>query len=90
MAADGLIVSELSRRLGCARAEFDTLARVWSHSSLSTQRKLQIFEACVQTKLLYGLHAAWLRKHGLAKIDSFHVLCLRKILGIPHSYISRI
>ena len=88
MAADGSIVSELSRRLGCARA--DTLARVWSHSTLSTQRKLQIFEDCVQTKLLYGLHAAWLRKHELAKLDSFHVRCLRKVLRIPHSYISRI
>ena len=61
LAADGSIASELSRRLGCARSEFDTLARVWSHSTFTAQRKLHIFEACVQTKLLYGLHAAWLR-----------------------------
>ena len=32
-----------------------------------------IFEACVQTKLLYSLNTIWLKKQELAKVDAFHV-----------------
>ena len=81
---------ELSRRLGAAKAEFDTLSRVWSHAAISPGRKIQIFEACVVSKLLYGLHTAWLKSAELAKLDAFQARCLRKILHIPHSYYSRI
>ena len=49
-----------------------------------------IFEACVQTKLLYSLHTTWLKKQELAKVDAFHARCLRRILGIGHSYWSRV
>ena len=87
---DGSVGPELGRRLGAARSEFDKLARIWSHSTLSQDRKLRIFEACVLSKLLYALHTAWLNKQETARLDAFHVRCLRKIYGIPHSYISRV
>ena len=90
ISADGSIGPELSRRIGAARAEFDTLARIWSHTSLSATKKIRIYEACVLSKLLYCLHTAWLKTHELARFDAFHAKCLRKILGIPMSYISRI
>ena len=62
LASDGRIGSELNRRLGMAKADFDQLRLVWSHSSMNTKRKVQIFDACISAKLLYGLHAACLNQ----------------------------
>ena len=90
LTSSGTLGPELGRRLGAARAEFKKLERIWSHSSLSTGRKLRIFDACVLSKPLYCLHAAYLNQQELARLDAFHVKCLRKITRIPHSYISRI
>ena len=55
---NGSIGPELNRRLGAARAEFETLCRVWNHAVLPKEEKIRIFEACVLSKLLYCLHTA--------------------------------
>ena len=54
------------------------------------QQKIRIFQACVVSKLLYCLHTMWLNKAKLRKIDGFQAKCLRSILHIPPSYISRV
>ena len=90
LSSNGNIDAELSRRLGAARSEFDKLARIWSHSTLSAYKKVNIFNACVISKLLYSLHTAWLKKTELSKLDAFQACCLRKVLGIPHSYIRHV
>ena len=90
LSASGDIISEVSRRLGMARADFTALERVWKHSSLNSRSKLWVFNACVASKLLYCLHTAWLNKADLRRLDAFQASCLRKILRIPHSFISRV
>ncbi|CAK0815476.1 unnamed protein product, partial [Prorocentrum cordatum] len=69
--SDGTSGSELNRRIGAAREEFETLRRVWSHSGISRARKLEIFNACVVSKVLYSLHSLWLSKAEIRKIDGF-------------------
>ena len=86
----GDIGSELNRRLGSARAAFKTLTQVWKHARISRQHKVRIFEACIGSQLLYCLHTAWLNKAALRKLDGLQAWCLRKILGVPHAYVSRI
>jgi hypothetical protein len=90
LSSDGLAGSELNRRLGAASSEFKTLSRIWSHAKLSVEKKLRIFDACVLSKLLYCLHTTWLNVAERSKLDAFHVRCLRKIVGVAHSYVSRI
>ena len=90
ISASGSITSEVNRRLGMAKADFDALNRVWKHAHLTCTKKLQIFSACVVSRLMYSLHTAWLCKADLRKIDAFQARCLRSILGIPHSFISRV
>ena len=90
LTSDGSVGAELSRRVGLARSVFDSLQRVWSHSSLSTKRKLTIYAACVESTLLYSLHTSWLRQHELSRLNAFQARCLRRIPGIKHSYISRV
>ena len=46
--------------------------------------------ACIVSRLLYGLQAAWLIKVARDRLDGFHAKCLRQILGIAPSYYSRI
>ena len=81
---------ELSRRLGEAKGSFNSLQRCWSHANISRGRKIELYHACVVSKLSYGLDSMWLLKPELQRIDAFHVRCLRCICRIEPSYISRV
>ena len=87
---DGAITSELSRRVGMAYSDYSSLQHVWSHANITRKRKIQIFNACIISKLLYGLDIAWLRQNDLARLDTFQARTLRRILGTQHSLYSRI
>ena len=52
---DGHINSELARRLGMARADYESLTKVWRHFALGRKWKLSIYHSLVESKLLYGL-----------------------------------
>ena len=36
------------------------------------------------------IHTSWLRQHESARLNAFQARCLRRILGIKHSYVSRV
>ena len=57
IAADGMVGSELNRRLGRAWAEFCKLRRFWKRVCISLTRKLEVFNAVVVSTLLYSLSA---------------------------------
>jgi len=87
---DGRAKRELSRRVGMAAGEFRQLSRLWRHSRLDRARKLEIFNAVILPKLLYGLAAAWLNTAEQRKINGFQNRCLRAVWGIKPAFISRI
>ena len=86
---DGRAVTELSRRLGQSKALFNKLSRVWSHSSITPRRKVEIFNAVVVSKLTYGLCTLWLGAADQRKLDGFQAYYLRRIGRIPSAYLSR-
>jgi hypothetical protein len=88
--ADGRIKSELNRRLGAAWAEFCKMSRLWKHTTLSRERKIEIFNACILTRLLYSLSSAWLNVAETRRLNGFHCRCLRVILNIKVAFISRV
>ena len=90
LSSDGRVASEVGRRIGQAKADFDALRKVWSHSRLAVDRKLRIYDACVVSKLVYGLHTATLNKTERCRLDGFHARCLRRILRIQHAFYSRV
>ena len=47
----GRVGSEISRKLGTARADFNQLQRVWSHSDVPLQDKVKYFAAYILSKL---------------------------------------
>ena len=90
LCGDGTIGSELCLRIGAATSEFRTLSRIWSHAKINKKRKVEIYRACVESKLLYSLHVAWLSIPERRRLDAFQAKCLRKLVGIRHSYLSRV
>ena len=90
MCDNGRMGPELNKRLGAARDEFETLPRVWNHSALPKSEETRICAACVISTILYCLHTAWLNQAELRRLNAFQSKCFRKILRIPHSYVSRI
>ena len=88
--SDGDAAAELGRRIGLAEADFIALSRVWKHSALSRSRKIELYQAMVESKLLYGLSTFWLRKADKRRLDGFQNRCLRRILNIKPSYVSRV
>ena len=39
---------------------------------------------------MYCLHTVWLNASEVRRLDSFYIKCLRKVLGIPLSFVSRV
>jgi len=85
----GSVDSELSRRIGQAKSEFRTLSKVWRRSTLTTKRRLAIFRSMVETKLFYSLSCCCLNVAQQRRLNGFQAKCLRQIMGIPPSFISR-
>ena len=90
LCADGRVSSELARRLGCAWADFQKLVQLWKHTTLTLAWKLQAFHAIIVAQALHGLSTAWLNASDRRKLDGFQARCLRIILQVAPSFISRI
>ena len=86
----GSMQNELTRRLGAAKGHFRILAKVWKSSTLSSKRKIRIFESLVLSSLLHGLAAGCFNVAQRRQLDAFQVRCLRMILHILPAFLSRI
>eukprot|EP00969_Alexandrium_andersonii_P359966 15454347-Alexandrium_andersonii.AAC.1 len=67
---------EIGSRIGLSEKIFRKL-------KLSRALERRIYDACIKAKLLYGLGVAWPHPTQLARLEAFHVRCLRRICGIP-------
>ena len=90
MCADGLTNSSVAKRTGEANAVNQKLEVVWRHANITRKRKIEIFDSCIISKLLYSLEVQCLRKADMDRQDAFQARCLRRICRIPHSMISHV
>ena len=77
------IDSEIDKRIAKAASVMARLSkRVWSNSLLTSITKLQVYQACVLSTLLYGseLWTTYARQEN--RLESFHLRCLHHIVGI--------
>lgn len=88
--ANGRANSEVGRKIGLAHADFKNLSRVWRHAATTRKRKLELFNAMIVSRLRYSTASLWLTKPELRRLDGFHCRCLRQILGVQPSFISRV
>ena len=77
------LYAEINIRIGKAAAIMPKLNRtVWSNKSLTENTKLHVYQACVLSTLLYSSEAGTTYERKEKKLNSFHLHCLRRILGI--------
>ena len=74
--------SEVLRRIALASSIMGQLNQVWRQKFLSLRTKTRVYCSCVQSVLLYGCDTWTLRKHELRRLESFHMSCQRRILGV--------
>ena len=90
LAANGSSSLAVGRRIGEATSVFNALCDVWKHANICKQRKVEIFNACVVSKLSFSLECEALRQKDKDRLNAFQCKCLRRILKIPPSWISHV
>ena len=66
------------------------LTKYWRHSSLSQRWKLKVYRTVVIPILTYGLGVESLSQPELQRLDGIHARFLRRVLGIPTTYYTKI
>ena len=75
--------SEIDKRIAKAATVMTRLSqRVWSNIQLISNTKLQVYQACVLSMLLYGSESWTTYARQENRLERFHFRCLRHILGI--------
>ena len=75
--------AEINKRIGKAASTLARLTpRVWTNPKLSVKTKMAVFNACVISTLLYGIHT-WTTYAGQERrLNTFHLRSIRRILRI--------
>ncbi|XP_067896428.1 uncharacterized protein [Heterodontus francisci] len=75
--------AEINKRMGKASAAMSRLAkRVWENGALTRNTKVRVYQACALSTLLYDSEAWTTYVSQERCLNSFHLSCLRRILGI--------
>ena len=75
--------SEINKHIAKAASVMARLSkRVWLNNQLTSNIKLQVYQACVLSTLLYGSESWVTYARQENRMESFHLCCLRRILGI--------
>ena len=61
----------------------------WRHSNCNIRFKLNVVQAILFSKVLFGLESAELQATALEALDAFHLKCLRKILKMKTTFVER-
>ena len=80
---------EINRRIVSARVAEEKLRTFWREGRLSRRWRLIIYQSVVVTTLIYGLEVLPLNETWGKKLDAFYVRGLRRIMGMPSTYIDR-
>lgn len=82
MSEDGGAEEDIRSRLGKARRAFAQLNPVWRSKPYGRETKLNIYNTCVLSVLLYGSECWRMTQRDASRLSSFHTTCLRKICRI--------
>ena len=80
---------ELRHRLSVCMGVWKKLGLFFKSSDCSVRLKLQVFNAILRSKLMYGLESAQLTESSRQRLDTFQLKGLRQILKITTTYVDR-
>lgn len=82
LSQDGGVSMDVENRIRKARVSFAILNRIWNSRNLVLKTKINIFNACVKSVLLYGCETWHVTNAITSSVKTFINRCLRRILGI--------
>ena len=71
-----------SRRIGLASSAMSSFSNIWNTKHLSIQTKVRVYQTLVLSILLYVSETWTSLASDMKAIESFHMKCQRRILGI--------
>ena len=77
---------EVSKRIKDCMTTLTQMHIFFRHGDSSITRKLQVYDAVIASKLMYGLESVVFNDSVADRLDSFQLKGLRKILHIPTTY----
>jgi hypothetical protein len=80
---------EVKRRIQLASYTWKKLKHFWKNRHLSTNYKLQTYDAVIRSKIVYGLESARMTPTLIKKLVGFQMKGIRQILNLQHPYIVR-
>ena len=80
---------ELRHRISVCMGVWKKLGMFFKSSDCSVRLKLQVFDAILRSKLMYGLESAQLTESSRQRLDTFQLKGLRQILKITTTYVDR-
>jgi hypothetical protein len=83
------VSGEVQSKIGSCFAILNRLNFFWKKANCPHKFKLNVFDAVVRAKLVYGLETIHLSDAILSKMDAFQLKGIRKILGIQTTYMNR-
>ena len=83
------IASEISNRIASAMSTWRCLDIFWKEAKCSLKNKVLIYNAVIQSKLLYALETIEIPTHLLSRLEAFQLKGLRKILRMSTTYVNR-
>ena len=90
LTADGRASKEISARIQKAALGVKAVSHFWKHTSLSRKWKVRVYTSTFLPQLLYGLETLVMTNSELHRLEVFHHRCLRKALGIPATYYTKV
>ena len=75
ISCDGKTERETSSRIGEGRSVFELLSKLWCHANLTVHQKLQTFNACIVSKVLYALESLWLLQVDQRRLEICQCYC---------------
>ena len=83
------ITSEIQSKIGSCFAVLNRLNFFWKKANCPPKFKLNVYDAIIRSKLVYGLETIQLPQSVLSKLDAFQLKGIRKILNMKTTFITR-
>ena len=80
---------EINRRIAACMATLTRLNNFWNNNNCPNKFKIQVFDAVIRSKLVYGAESLKVTECMLSRLNAVQIKGLRKILNLEHSYIKR-
>ena len=80
---------EISRKICSCFPTLKKLDLFWKNHNCPRKFRLQVFDAVIRSKLVYGLESIMITKPQLNRLDTLQLKGLRKILGFNTTFVER-